>query len=327
MLSQAVLASYTKPKEDGIHIGQLTVTGISPCPYETYLHYHHLDDEIPDAAATLRMKNGHWQEEECLEDLRHAGFKIRYTSKNQMILHIGRVPITGRPDGLITVDNREDLLSIKAMSLDRYTDFKQKGLAHEIKIKCQEQLYMASKELRNTIVGCWVYAKHKDSCRPWDIFEEKDLNYSKPIIEATEEIVLGKQVVTSPESPISLCASCRHKMFCWKKGLYDTSGIEIASMPDVVAKWREGHYHYLYGKELVEEARNGWVDENGNSVLGLVEVLGDKDMLLCDDLKVQRIISKRTEISVTKFVEKFGAAALPEVIEEKPVHQIRITEV
>ena len=62
MLSEAVLASYEKPESDGIHLGQLTVTGISPCPYGTYINYKKLDSSPPDSLGTLRMKNGHYQE-------------------------------------------------------------------------------------------------------------------------------------------------------------------------------------------------------------------------------------------------------------------------
>ena len=226
MLSQVVLASYEKPESDGIHKGRLTVTGISPCPYGTYINFHHLDSEVPSPVESLRMKNGHWQEMEVLEDLRHAGFNLRYTGTNQLTVHVGKVPVTGRPDGLIMVDNREDILSIKAMSLERYTTFKQRGLDAEPLMRCQEQLYLASREFRDIIVGTWIYVKHKDTCRPYDVFVEKDLGYSGPIIEATEEIILGNMEVKRPEScPIP--GGCRHRVFCRKEDLLDTSGIRI----------------------------------------------------------------------------------------------------
>lgn len=317
MLAQAVIAAYEKPVGNGIHRGQLTATGISPCSYATYLNYHHLDDEQFDAAARLRMKNGKWQEMEVLEDLRKAGFSLRFTGSNQMTVHIGKVPITGRPDGLIIVDNREDVLSIKARSLNAYTDLKQKGLAAEPYTECQEQLYLASKELRDKMVGTWLYVKHKDSCRPYDIFIEKNLSYSKPIIEAVEEIILGKAEVVRPDTcPIP--GRCKHTLHCWKTELLDTGGIKTLTKPEVVQMWLEGQFHLDIGKQLNEEAR-----------ILLREYLGDNDVLFIEDqailLEVKKIIQHRSSISTDKFVEKYGAASLTDVMEEKIVEQMRVT--
>lgn len=312
MLAAAVLAHY-ESKEPEVHAeGKLTVTGISPCPNETYIHFHHLDDEKPGGIERLRMKNGHWQEMEVLEDLRSAGFKIRYTGTNQMVVHVGKVPITGRPDGLITVDGREDVLSIKAMSIDRYTNFKQKGL--EEKIKCQEQLYLASEELKDK-AGTWIYVKHKDSCRPYDIFMEKDLNYSKPIIEAAEEIILGNVAVSRPE--ICPMPGCHHRLFCFKEELLDTSGIKVVSLPEVVEMWLEGQFYLDTGKELNEQARTIFRT-----------YLGDNDVLFAEFkdtiLQIKKIIQRRYEIDKGKFIEKFGASALPEVLVEKVFEQMRV---
>jgi len=316
MLAQAVLAHYGSREW---RPGRLTVTGISPCPYATYLHYNHLDPDTPDALARLRMKNGNWQEKEILEDLRSAGFQIRFTGKFQLVLHIGQVPITGRPDGLITVNSREDVLSIKAMSLDRFTKFKQKGFEAEPRIKCQEQLYLASEELKDR-AGCWIYAKHKDSCRPYDIFEEKDLSYSRPIIEATESIVLGKEEVKRPSEPIPLCSSCRHRLFCWKQELVNTSGIAAISLPEAVRMWLEGQFHLDLGKTL-----------NGDARVLLKQALGDSEILYAEDaeviLSVRKVLQRRSGISMPKFIEEFGPEALSKVLEEKIVEQMRILRV
>jgi CRISPR/Cas system-associated exonuclease Cas4 (RecB family) len=316
MLSQAVLAAYTKPESDNIHVGQLTVTGISPCPYATYLNYHKLDVEVRDAASILRMKNGKWQELECLEDLRKAGFKMRYTGDNQVTVHVGKSRIAGRPDGLIWVDNREDVLSIKARSLDSFTGVRQKGISAEPLTECQEQMYLASEELQGR-AGCWVYYKHKDSCRPYDLFLEKNPNYSKPILEAVDEIVLGQVEVRRPDSPIPLCAKCRHRQFCWKSEILNTGGIRALSEPDLVDLWLQASFHLDLGKQYNEEAR-----------IKIKELLGSDDVLLLEgsqaSLEARRIIQHRSKISENKFVEKFGAAALLGVIEETEVEQMRI---
>jgi len=315
MLAQAVVAAYERPERDGYHRGQLTVTGVSPCPYATYLNFKHLDDEPFDAESRLRMKNGKWQEMEVLEDLRRAGFQLKFTGSNQLTVVVG--PVRGRPDGLITVDSREDLLEVKAMSIGPYTSLKQKGLqeAHPGYF-CQVQLYMASDELRDRVSGCWFYVKHKDSCRPYDVFIEKDLVYSKPIIEFVTEIVNGAEISKPAECPLP--AQCRHTIFCQGVEIFDTSGIKIADIPAIVEKWLEGQFHLAMGKELNEEARTL-----------LKQVLGDNETTLCQGedalLQVKRIIQHRSEIDMGRFVEAFGASRLPEVMVDKIVEQIRVT--
>src|SRR3989304_2731964 len=116
MLAEAVVASYTKKESDGYHKGQLTVTGISACPYSTYLNYHHLDDEDFDPESRLRMKNGHWQELEVLEDLKRAGFKLRFTGSSHQTPRVGQPSIKRCPSIRRGVDSRGRSLEIKAMS-------------------------------------------------------------------------------------------------------------------------------------------------------------------------------------------------------------------
>lgn len=317
MLAQAVVSSYVKVEGDGIHRGQLTVTGVSPCPYATYLNYHHLDDEGFSPSARLRMKNGKWQELEVLEDLRHAGFKLRFTGSNQQTVHVGKALITGRPDGLVTVDDREDLLEIKAMSLSMFTKLTQKGIKAFPGYECQVQLYLASEELKD-LKGCWFYVKHKDSCKPYDIFVEKEEGYSRSIIEAMDEIVLGKTKVARPTERLPICTYCRHKLHCWKSELFDTSGIKTLTKEELVQKWLEARFHLEIGKELNEEAR----------VL-IKEYLGASDILYLEGesslLEAKRIVQHRQALSEGKFVEKYGAAALASILQETTVEQIRIT--
>lgn len=318
MLSQAVLAAYSKPEKDGVHRGQLTVTGISPCPYATYINYHRLDVGENDAASILRMKNGKWQELEVLEDLRKAGFKMKYTGHSQLTVHVGKARITGRPDGLITVDNREDVLSIKARSLAGFTAFRQKGIGVEPMTECQEQMYLATPELSDR-AGTWVYLKHKDSCRPYDVFLERNAAYIRPIVESVDEIVLGGAEPKRPDEPILLCSRCRHRLFCWKSELLDTSGISTLTKPEIIDQWMQGQYHLELGKQINEESR----------VL-IKELLGEDDVLYLEDqltlLEAKKIVQHRTKISEKKFIEKFGAALLVDVIEESTVEQIRITQ-
>jgi hypothetical protein len=317
LISQAVVAAYEKPVSDGIHMGQLTVTGISPCPYGTYINFHKLDPQVTTGQDRIRMKNGHYQEAECIDEIRYAGFKLRFTDKEQITVHVGKSSIDGRPDGLILMDGREDILSIKAVSIDRYTAVRQRGLEAEPLVRCQEQMYLASKELGDR-KGTWIYFKHKDSCRPYDIFEPQDLSYSKPIIEALDAIVLGGDEIHRPAEPIPLCVKCRHRAtICWTDTvLLDTSGMKTASLKEVTEKWKEGKFYSTLGKSYMEEAR-----------VRIIQELGQDTRLLLDDLQVTQIIAHRTDFDTKKFVEKYGAASLVDVQTTKEIPQVRIRQV
>ena len=320
MISQAVIAAFAKPKSDGYHLGQLTGTGISPCPYSTYITYHHLDEPIRTAAAFLKMKNGKWQEREIVSDLKEAGFELQYTGdikEEQLKLSIGKAPIYASPDGLIKIKDKFQLLEIKAMDLKHFTNFKQTGLKTFPGYECQVQLEMASRELVNEIDFCVFYAKHKDSCMPYDIIVEKDLNYSRPIIEAVDAIVIDKEVVKKPLDIIPLCSNCYHAKFCWGGDIL-ASEVKVISIPEAVEKWTVGKMYLTLGKQLDEEARAVFEEQ-----------LGEAEILYCegedDSLQVKRIIQRRPAISKEKFVEKYGAAALANVLEEKIVPQMRVS--
>jgi len=310
MLAEAILATYDRPKTDR---HGFSVTSVSLCPYATYLNYTGKDKAARTAQEYLRMDDGHYQEAEILDQLKKAGFILKYTGKDQMRVTVGG-SISGRPDGLIKIDTKFDLLEIKAMSLERFTRLRQKGLSAFPGYKCQVQLYMASEELRDIVEGCRFIAKHKDTCRLFDIYEEKDLNFSDSIIEEVSKIVNGV-VPEKPEEPFKLCVGCSHRTSCWQATLTDMSGIKSVSLPEAAAKWKEGKFHRDYGKELISTARET-----------LIEELGDKDLLLCEDLRVRRITSKSFTIDIGKFVEVFGANRLPEVGVEKIKEQIRIGE-
>jgi len=316
MLAQAVVAAYEKPVSNGYHKGQLTVTGVSSCPYATYLNYHHLDDQKFDAESRMRMKNGHWQEMEVLEDLRRAGFPLESTGSSQMLVHVGKANIAGRPDGLILVNSKENLLEIKAMGLAMYDKLKEKGINSFPNYKSQVQLYLASDELKDRVEGCWFYVKHKDSCSPYDTFIERNEAYVRPIIEATDEIVLGEAEVNRPTiCPIP--AFCRHQLFCQREESLDLSKVRALTKPEVIKMWLEGQFHLAMGKQLNEEAR-----------VVLKEYLGSSETLFVEDqtvlLEVKKIIQHRWGISEAKFVERYGAAALAGVLEEKLVEQMRV---
>jgi len=311
MLSESIVAYYDNLPPQTKH--GFSVTSISPCPYATYLNYKGLDRESPSGLDRLRMLDGSYQEREVIDLLTTLGFKLKYTGNDQLTVTIFG-SVRGRPDGLINTD-KWDLLEVKAMSLNKFTSLSQKGLDAFPGFRTQVQLYMASEELRDSIKGCYLIGRHKDSARLQDVYEEQNLDYSIPIIEFTKKIVAGILVPEKPE-PSYLCVPCRHKKFCQRGQAVDLSNIKVMDLPEVAEKWHEGKYYKEYGQYLIDEAREVFERE-----------LGEQDVLLCEDLKIHRIISERTEISTTKFVEVFGADRLPEVMVTKPVKQMRIIEV
>lgn len=315
ILSQAVLVAYQKPEDDGYHRGQLTITGVSPCAYATFLNYHKVDKRENRPEDILRMKNGHWQEEEAIYDLTKAGFKLQYTGRNQLKVHVGRAKVGGRPDGLIDVGMKTHLLEVKAMDTMRSNLFKNSGLDTFPNYKCQIQLYMASDELKGIVNSCQFYVKHKDSCHPYDAYFEAEPNYIKPIIEAVDAIILDGEEVRKPTEPTSLCRGCRHANFCWKSEIIDTSKVSYKELDAVAQMWRDGKAYKAYGEELISVARNTLEAE-----------LGDSNLLVASDLKVQRIESNRSSISIPKFVEVYGADSLSKVLSVTKVSQLRITD-
>ena len=306
MLSEAVIAGAERMR--GYRSGKISPSMASLCPVRTYKNWKGLKEE-PTGIERLRMNDGHYQEQEMVEDLTRAGFKIE---DRQLVLHIG--PMVGHIDGTLWVDSRRSLLECKAMSLDRYSKFKKRGFEAEPGIKVQVQLYLSSDEMRKEgIDSGFVYAKHKDTCRPYDLYFEYEPEFANSIIEMIEELYGGW--LPKPER-CSLCSSCGYRLECWGAEVVDFGKVHTASLPEMVAQWKTGTAHKQYGKELVEEARVAFKKE-----------LGDNEVVFVDDLKVLSIVQTRGGIDESKFVEKYGAAALVDVWEEKTVEQMRVSEV
>jgi len=317
MISEAVISAYSKPDRPvkNPHKPGFSVTGISPCPYETYVNFKGLIPRTESGVTNLLMNDGHYQELQILDNIHAAGFKTKFTGNTQLRVTVGRASISGRPDGLILIDGREDMLEIKAMSLSRFSGLKQKGLDAEPKIRCQIQMYMHSHELTQ-VTQTWLYAKHKDSCRPFDLWEGKDSTYAKPIIQMMDAIVLDGY--EPPKEKCALCAGCYKEDFCWGENtrILDLSAIGLAEMPDVVEQWKIGKAYKMQGEELIDDAK-----------VKFIAKLGDKTVLIVDDLKVSRILSERRTIDRDLFIDKFGWSELEGVEKVQSIEQVRITEV
>lgn len=306
MLAEAVIAGADKLKRKPS--GRISPSMVSPCPMKTYKNWKRVR-EPAEGIELLRMNDGHYQEQEMIDDLIRAGFEI---TDRQVTVHIG--PMVGHIDGKVLVDNKRHLIDCKAMSLHRYTAFKQRGFEAEPGIKVQMQLYLASDELRKEGIDTgFVYAKHKDTCRPYDLFFGWDPGFTHKIEGQIYSLLKG--AIPTPER-CSLCPACRDRLECWGAEVVDFSGVHTASLPKLVEQWKLGTNYRRYGKELVDEARIAFEEE-----------LGDKPVVFIDDLKVLRVIQARGGISKSKFVEEYGTAALAKVWEEIKVPQMKITEV
>ncbi len=320
MLAEAVIALYEKKAEarnEGPRSDHLTITTVSPCPYESFINLHHLDYSPVDSSNMMLMEDGHPQEESIIKQIIAAGFQVVQYGKYQKMIHVGKAKVRGKGDGLVRMDDEGkvwDLVEIKAMSSMRFTNFIQKGFKAEPRIKCQVQLLMHSEEYYPDIQRCWIYAKHKDACRPFNLLEERDSDYAKPIIEVTDAIILENY---EPKKELTeLCTTCYHNKFCWKSPILDLSDINVASLPEYEEKWIKGKAFQEAGSELEEEAK-----------AFLIPYLGDQKVLFTDRLKVQRIPKTLNKFSKSKFIEHFGAENLDKVVDKEPSEQIRIDDI
>ena len=315
MLSQTVLSAHeTMPNTHPDT--PLSVTRVSPCAYETYVNYHRLDpnDGQPGAVANLRMSDGHWQEEQMLQNLQTAGWEMKHIGEDQLTVSVGRAKTPGRPDGFVKVNGDWDQLEMKAVNENRYNQMRRKGL--EPRIKAQVQLYMASEECRYMgIKRTWVYMKHKDSCLPYDFEETYDHGYSAPIIEAMDRIVREEWV---PRKRMSvLCATCSHRMFCWdSQFVLDLHGIKTQEdLEYLVPKWKEGKYHESLAKKAMDPVKAIFK-----------AAIGEDDVMLVGDLKVTRTISHTVSISTDRYLEVHGKDQLEHVLQDTQGTRVLIKE-
>ena len=296
----------------------ISVTQISPCPYSTYLEFSGLDPNTtkePDPEAKLRMKDGHWQERQIVEDLIFAGFEVKFVLDDQLRVDVGESRIPGHPDGLIVVYNQDDMLEIKAMDVWRWSRCKYYGIARaEPLIKCQVQSYMHSHQLRDMGINLTrIYTKHKDSCLPWDYEEPYDPGYITPIINMADKVMAGYV----PQKEVSsLCSMCFHRSFCWETPILDFRGRDTEfDLGAEVQRWRKGKDMVARGELMINDARKVFIDR-----------LGDLDSLMVQDLKVLRVKQNRTSIPVNAYMEMHGKEHLPQVLKETKFDQIKISD-
>lgn len=320
MIHEAVIESYRPKLPTSQSIHRLTVTSVSECPYETYIHYNKLDPDKShgNPLTQLNMKNGHWQEQEMVEDLKHAGFTVWGVLGDQVPVHIGRSGFVGHPDGRIKLDRQACLLEMKALSLRRFRNFTSTHLDNERSVRLQVQLYMASEEIRKQEISrCLIYCKCKENNKPYSFFEDYSPEYSSPIIEATDKILETNEEPARSSS--ELCSHCHHKFFCWgeEEIQLDLSRIGISDLVQLEEKWNEATFFYNYGKFMRDE-----IKEFFKADLGKGEKTFQIGNLLIRNRQVFREIFLRQ-----KFVERYGLGELPEVLGEVPYMRLTIRNI
>ena len=325
MLHEVVMETYRQIEEEKTRKSGkrengkgFSVTSVSVCPYETYLHYHNLDphrDKL-DPLQILNMKNGWYQEQEMLDDLRTAGYKLRYAGRyNQMRVTVGKAGIPGHPDGLISTNsNDECMLECKALDNRRFQNFRLNKIEAESSVKLQVNLYMSSPEIKALgITSCWLYMKWKEKNKPYSFLTAFDPGFVEPVIDEMDKVALREDYVPRKEE-IPKCGSCHHFAHCWGgEAPIDLSRYASADVSDAVEKWKEGSWMKDYGDTLVKESREVFSN-----------VMGDKDELLISDLRVVRSRGLRTALSREKFVSLYGKDALIGVLDETPYTQLRV---
>lgn len=318
MLSEILFASVKTTREPkGDRAPGISISGLYPCPYRMYLV--HTDQLYKDEELTpqqvLNMDDGWLAENQAVERLANAGIKVE---ERQTGIFIGKSRIPGRPDGIISLNNERKLWEFKAMNYDRYSELTRWGLKTFLNYKAQINGYMVGKNLDS----CWFMAKHKDSNDYYDMEVKLDKTFIMPIIDWCDKIRLEGWIPEPKEC--SACSNCGVGCF---GAIADFSWIGKIDEHEMVKKWKDGKAYRDIGESMMEEAKAafcGVQDKYGNLIVpGLI---GDKEELWVEELRIQKILQHRFDISKQKVLEEFGPDGLMKVADEKIVRYYRVTD-
>lgn len=321
MLSEILFAGVGKEREPRFdRIPGISISAFFPCAYRMYrAHTGEIWNEEQTPQQLLNMSDGWTHEEQAVERYAKIGIKIESRTPQERRVVVGKSNIYGSFDGRVTLNGKRYLWEFKAMNSDRFWEFQRWGLKAFPGYRAQVQGYMVGSADNETI----FQAKHKDSNDYYDILEPLDVPYISQIINWVDDIKL-KNWIPEPKE----CEYCYHcGLGCFGTTL-DLSWIKDAKASDMVDKWKKGKQFQDVGGMMMEEARSFFVgkkDKNGDV---LVEgLIGDKEILLVEDLKILKITQHRFDISKEKIVKEFGPEALLKVGEYKEIPQYRITQV
>lgn len=315
ILKVAVSARGRVPQPD--RAPGLSCSGLFPCPYFLYkVQSGEVWEEDISAQQILNMEDGWNAESQSIKRLREiAGINIK---NRQARVSVGKSKIPGKIDGEVDLDKRR-LWEHKAWSNSRYDWFVMNGIDAFPGEKCQVNAYMLGRGLDE----CVFFVKRKENNDYHDQIVKLSKDYILPVLEWADKIRLDKWI---PEP--RLCEYCAHcGMKCFGEVL-DFSWIKEAKESEMVDKWKQGKKLSDVGVFMMEEARTyftGQIKVGGKWVKELPGLIGDKELLLVEDLKIQKIIQHRFNIRKERVLEEFGVEGLVKVGEENDVVQYRFT--
>ncbi len=319
MISEILFAAYEIREPQFDRIPALSVSGLHPCPYRMYkTHIGEMFSEEITPQQILNMDDGWTAEEQAVKRLAKAGIIVRNREPDERRVKIGKTDIPGSFDGTIDLDIQSYLWEFKAMNRDRFSEFQRWGISHFIGYKAQYNGYLVGANLRK----CIFQVKNKDNNDYYDTVEELDEDFIYPIIEDADKVRNGW--IPEPKE-CGWCVGCG--LGCFGEAL-DFSWITNAKAPEIVEKWKHGKIMKAAGELAMEEAKAFFVgvrDKEGNVIVqGLI---GDKEVLFIEDLKIQKIIQHRVDIKRDRILKEFGPEGLLKVADFNEIEFYRIMEV
>ncbi len=318
MLTEILFAGQGKREPRFDRVPGISISGFFPCAHRMYrAHTGEIWDEEPTPQQLLNMDDGWTHEAQAVE--RYAKIGITIESRDGRKVVVGKSNIYGSFDGRVTLNGKRYLWEFKAMNTDRFWEFKRWGLKAFPGYMAQVQGYMVGSGDSEAI----FQAKHKDSNDYYDIVVPLNIPYISQIIQWVDDIRL-KNWMPDPKE-CEYCYSCGLKCF---GTTLDFSWIRNAALPEMVDKWKKGKQLSDVGDMMMEEARAFFVGKKDKDGSVLVEgLIGDKEVLLVEDLKILKIIAHRFDISREKVVKEFGPEALLKGGEYNDIPQYRISQV
>jgi len=318
MLSEVLFASVQtkREREEGRAPG-LSISQLFPCPYRLYkVHMGEIQEKELEPRQVLNMADGWDVEEQSVRRLAGAGVLIK---DRQAKVRIGKSGIPGSIDGTFTLNGKKRLWEHKAWGENSFGQFLWKGLDTFPGAKAQINGYMVGMNLDEAD----FFVKKKDNNDYFDKLYRLDEKFIIPIIEWADRIRLEGWV---PEPrPCEYCTYCG--LDCFGK-ILDFSWIGEADAHEMVVKWKQGDKLVKVGEMFRDGARAYFVGEKDKYDNVITEgIIGDRDLLLVEDLEVKKITQHRFGVSKQKVMEVFGPEGLVQVGEEKEVVQYRIREV
>lgn len=318
MLSEVLFASVpTKREERGDRTPGLSGSQLFPCPYRLYkVHIGEVWEEELEPREILNMEDGWDQESQSVRRLAKAGIVIE---NRQARVMIGKSGIPGSIDGTFTLNGKKRLWEHKAWGENPFQLLLWRGLEAFPGAKAQVNGYMVGMGLDEAD----LFVKKKDNNDYFDKVYRLDEEFITPIIEWADRIRLEGWV---PEP--QLCEYCTHcGLGCFGK-ILDFSWIGEADAHEMVEKWKKGKQFQAVGDMYVDEARTYFVGKKDKYDNIIAEgIIGDKDLLVVEDLEIKKIIQHRFEVTKQRVMEVFGPEGLIQVGKEKDVVTYRIGEV